>query len=215
MRIKKILLIIGLLVGGLSIANADEQNGTFVGLEIGNGQGQLKTNGTDLVGDFWNAKMNASSMVYGGKIGYKYFLNSSFGVRGYGSINFAEAKTKISGNVGSSNTNGNIKISSIIYALNADALFNFYNKEVSSIGAFLGIGIGGSSVSVDLDETGSDDLSGFYMDLKLGLRGNFDRNHEVEFIAKIPFIDAKKNYNGVDVKVRQNYIIALGYNFAF
>lgn len=211
MRIKKILLIIGLLVGGLSVSNADEQNGTFVGLEIGNGQAQLKTDGGNLSGGFWNAKMNASSMVYGGKIGYKYFLNSSFGVRGYGSINFAEAKTKIDNN----NISMDNKISSIIYALNADALFNFYNKEVSSIGAFLGIGIGGSSVSVDLDETGSDDLSGFYMDLKLGLRGNFDRNHEVEFIAKIPFIDAKKNYNGVDVKVRQNYIIALGYNFAF
>ncbi|WP_258443782.1 outer membrane protein [Helicobacter sp. 16-1353] len=60
-----------------------------------------------------------------------------------------------------------------------------------------------------------ENANGFYADLKLGLRANVAKNHEVEFIIKIPFADAKKTINGVEAKLKQNYSIALGCNFTF
>ncbi|RAX53002.1 hypothetical protein CCY99_06435 [Helicobacter sp. 16-1353] len=72
---KKLLLVFGLLVGGLSVANTDEESGVFVGFEIGGGESQLTAKGTDLAGVVWDDKLTQNSTSYGGKIGYKYFVN--------------------------------------------------------------------------------------------------------------------------------------------
>lgn len=57
-------------------------------------------------------------------------------------------------------------------------------------------------------------ISGFYSDFKVGLRSTVG-NHGMDFIAKIPFVEAKNTIQGVDAKVKQNYQILLGYNFSF
>lgn len=149
----------------------------------------------------------------GGKIGYKYFFKDWVGIRGYGSVNYTETSFHAKDN----QSNLPYEISNISYSLNADALFNFYNTEIYNLGAFVGIGLGGQNWKGDVRMYGvntNESYMGFYADAKIGLRVNA-ANHGAEFIAKIPFVGASKNINGVKATTSNTYQVLLGYNYTF
>lgn len=218
---KKIILL-GLLI--FSIGNAREMDGIFIGFETGGGENQLKMSDIS-----FNQKHSYTSAIYGGKIGYKYFFNDWLGIRGYANVDYSGSQIvqDYSNTIG--NGRSDVKYGFITYAVNADVLLNFYNTESYSIGAFLGIGLGGQSTTYEqivittIVTTGSratasryikENISGFYSDFKVGLRATAG-NHGMDFIAKIPFVETKKTIQGIDAKVKQNYQILLGYNFSF
>lgn len=186
------LILVGSLVSG------KEDNGAFVGLELGFGELQL---------GYGKEKSKSSAIAVGGKVGYKHFFLDWVGLRGYVGANYAENASKQSGgSEGGKNIQGDI-----VYTANIDALFNFYSSESFNAGAFVGIGLGGEHFELNIDGY-KYKADGFYADAKVGLRVNAAKNHDVEFIAKIPFTKIKYNKY---LKINQNYQILLGYSYAF
>lgn len=191
-----------------------EKSGVFIGFELGSGEMAQRQigggGGSRATRDIFGiSKYTQSMSVYGGSVGYKYFINSWFGIRGYINISYSYLSQKVS------NFSFKILISNIVYTESIDLLFNFYNGESASFGAFLGMGLGGSTWI----ESTTESYSGFYMDAKLGFRANFAKSHSIEFGAKIPFLDAKTTINtsngNLEVKSKQNFQILVGYNFTF
>lgn len=198
-----------------SIAGAREVDGFFIGFEAGGGQSQLTANGTDLLNAKWDEKITMNAMIFGGKLGYKYFFNDNLGVRGYASLDRSESNAQwTSGAI----TAMNINLPTLIYAANADVLVNFAENDSGIFGAFAGVGIGGQSWSGKATLAGqerfNEETNAFYMDAKVGLRVS-SGSHGMDFIAKIPFIKAQKIVNGVTARSISNYQILLGYNYSF
>lgn len=209
-----------LTLGLAIIANAQEANGVFIGFETGAGETQINMKGTDLRGVEWDDKTSGVIGVYGGKIGYKHFFNDYFGLRGYASLDYAILNLKYKNAI----ANTNAHFSTFTYAANIDALVNFYETQGYSLGAFAGVGLGGQNYSSSPNFsalissgniTNEENLSGFYADAKVGLRVVAGQHHGMDFIVKIPFTNATKTINGVDIIAKQNYQILLGYNFSF
>ncbi|RAX55231.1 hypothetical protein CCY99_00595 [Helicobacter sp. 16-1353] len=204
---KKLLLVLGLLVGGLSVANADEESGAFIGLEAGYAGYEFKVEQGEN-----SLKKTDGGVAFGVNAGYKYFVNSWFGVRGYANFSY------LTGKISAADFN-NATVNNMVYAVNADALFNFYNNESVSFGAFVGLGVGGTTW--ETKEGGLKDTnSGLYADAKVGLRTNIAKHHGIELVAKIPFVGVKKNFDdgsggSYKVTTKQNYQVVVGYNYTF
>lgn len=198
-----------------SIAGARELDGPFVGFETGSGRSQMTANGRDLANVDWSEKITMNAMVFGGKLGYKYFFSDMFGIRGYASLARSESSTKWTSE---GQTAINIELPTLIYTANADVLVNFAENGNGIFGAFAGLGLGGQSWSGKATLAGQvafdEETNAFYMDAKVGLRA-LSGNHGIDFIVKIPFINAKKKVNGVSAKSISNYQILLGYNYSF
>lgn len=200
------------LILALGLANGKEANGVFVGLELGFSENQLELKAKVSRYEGYNTKSALTALAVGGKVGYKHFFLDWVGVRGYVSVGGALTSSKNTSNGTSSTTT----FSDVIYAVNADALFNFYSSDSLNAGAFVGIGLGGQNFSTNAVRANTDEISDFYGDVKIGLRVNTATNHEVEFIAKIPYYKATKTFDSVvEAKAKQNYQILLGYNYAF
>lgn len=197
--------ILALLLVG-TMANAKEENGVFVGLEMGFAENHLNLKSV-VQGYNYSSDSNITALAIGGKVGYKYFFFDWIGVRGYVNVDYMQTASKSDGNTTIFND--------VIYGINADVIFNFYSNEAMNAGAFVGIGLGGQIFSTDAFVK-TYDISDFYGDIKLGLRINAAKNHEMEFIAKIPYYKATKTFdNVIKAKAKQNYQILLGYNYAF
>jgi len=126
------------------------KNGAFIGVEIGSVGGNGTVEGTDLSNNVWDAKFPFISPIYGAKVGYKHFFKPIIGIRAYVGFNYAQdSNQSFSGSVDfRANTNYvlndtlSVDYSSFIASINGDVLIDFYNKEQSSFGAFVGIGLG-------------------------------------------------------------------------
>ena len=155
-----------------------------------------------------------TAAVFGIKVGYKHFFLEWIGIRGYASVDYTQSRTHSANNT--SWRTG--YLSNLIYSVNVDALFNFYNSENVAFGAFVGLGIGGQT-TWDLNFIMGDkyrSITDLYSDVKLGLRVNVAQNHGMEFIAKIPLNSAKETFEyGIEASYKQNYQVLLGYNFSF
>ncbi|RAX55226.1 hypothetical protein CCY99_00570 [Helicobacter sp. 16-1353] len=190
--------------------NKDEKSGIFIGFEMGMDEMQMRDSLLSVI------RYKFTGGAVGGKVGYKFFLQPNVGIRAYGSLNYSMHETEAGG--------GGINITALVFAANADVLYNFYNGEYGIFGAFAGLGLGGSSWDIkfrgyvnsyDTMETTTFKPSGLYMDAKIGLRANIS-HHGVEFIVKVPFIEAKESFGGLaGILTKQNYQISLGYNFTF
>lgn len=204
--------------------NAQENNGVFVGLEMGFSEQQMKLKTPPNVGNVWThfgtlgfgEESTGENMagVFGVKLGYKHFFLEWIGIRGYASVDYTQSR--IHSKDRTSSWTG--VLANLAYSANIDALLNFYNSENVAFGAFVGLGIGGQT-TWDMDFIIGDKYRSFtdlYSDVKLGLRVNVARNHGMEFIAKIPLNSAKETFEyGIEASYKQNYQVLLGYNFTF
>lgn len=211
-----------------AVALAQENNGVFVGLEMGMAEQQMKlktppyTYASTHFGTIGGISLIVSDEgtgqdtagVFGIKLGYKHFFLEWIGIRGYASIDYAQSRIHSKGRT-------NIwtgVLANLAYSANADVLFNFYNSENVAFGAFVGLGVGGQT-TWDMDFIMSDKYRSFtdlYSDVKVGLRVNVAQNHGMEFIAKIPLNQAKETFEyGIEAQYKQTYQVLLGYNFTF
>lgn len=209
--------------------NAQENNGVFVGLEIGASEQQMKLKTPPNVyaithfGTIGGTNLNSNdegtgqytAAVFGAKVGYKHFFLEWIGIRGYAGIDYTQSRIHSKGRT--SSWTG--VLSNLTYSANVDALLNFYNSENVAFGAFVGLGIGGQTtwdMDFIMDDNKYRSFTDLYSDVKVGLRVNVARNHGMEFIAKIPLNSAKETFEyGVEASYKQNYQVLLGYNFTF
>ena len=149
--------------------------------------------------------------------GYKAFFTSWFGLRAYANLNYIhtlsnEEVGKDTQNVGGTTTERTIfqdyTIAALNYGVNLDLLFNVAAFEEANLGLFAGVGIGANtfmtSNSIDaakkrFAEASGEDINllsdikdktytGFDAWVNVGIRTNFLTNHELEVLAKVPFV---------------------------
>lgn len=149
--------------------------------------------------------------------GYKAFFTSWFGLRAYANLNYIhtlsnEEVGKDTQNIGGTTTERTIfqdyTIAALNYGVNLDLLFNVAAFEEANLGLFAGVGIGANtfitSNSIDaakkrFAEASGEDIdllssikdktyTGFDAWVNVGIRTNFLTNHEIEVLAKVPFV---------------------------
>lgn len=188
---------------------AQENNGVFVGFEVGAGEQKLSQSMANTT-----STAQGTAVLFGIKVGYKHFLLDWVGISGYFGVDYAETQS------GRGDANKISVFRNFSYTANVDALLNFYNAENVAVGVFVGLGIGGQSARAEnfLFDDKVRTITDLYSDVKVGLRVNA-ANHGMEFAVKIPLKDATKTIKNagtnINVKHRQPYQIMLGYNFTF
>ena len=158
------------MLGGANTALAEESGG-FVGIGIGGGGTEFKTETiTNGVKDDY--KVNLGGINYGFVGGYKQFFTPRLGLRYYANLDLHHNLKKVESN--------QIDITIINYGANVDFLGNFITNKMLDFGGFIGLGIGGNTIKIKDFDT---DLE---FALNVGLRTNIATNHGVELVARVP-----------------------------
>lgn len=129
-------------------------------------------------------------VVYGAVLGYKQFFNPYVGLRYYVNADATHAKTTYQGQTSR-------EIIFINYFANVDLLVNFIGGKDGDLGLFVGLGLGGNTITGKGGKDAMDALKA--LDLKpdstsvggvfnIGLRTSITKTHGLEFIAKVPVV---------------------------
>lgn len=179
-----------------------EESGVFVGVGVGYGGSQVKSD---------ESKTNLKGISYEIIAGYKQFFTQDFGLRYYANFAYADASKKASGD--ESKITGNV----MDYGVNVDALYNFISGD-TSFGAFLGLGLGANSWGGKSFKDNKIDKTGFNLALNVGLRTEIAKAHGIEIAARVPFIATTLKKASVDegkMTGSHTYNIGVRYIFSF
>ena len=185
---RKIFAIITALIFGANVASAEE-SGVFFGLGAGYGDLKLESKAS-ANGVSTKTEAKGGGVVYGAVLGYKQFFNPYVGLRYYVSADATHAKVKYQGQTSR-------EMIFINYFANVDLLVNFIGGKEGDLGVFVGLGLGGNTLT---GKGGKDTIDALKaLDLKpdstsiggvfnIGLRTNITKTHGLEFIAKVPVV---------------------------
>lgn len=210
---KKLLISSAVALALFSSTLVAEESGAFVGAGLGLGGTKLKPTGEGA-----GITLNLNGFSYEIVAGYKQFFTPEFGLRYY--ANFAGLNTSVA--VASINVYN--------YGVNVDALYNFVDKLIDeqpvSFGGFLGLGLGANTWGGNLIDVlpmmaemaggGKTTTTSFNLALNVGLRAEIMKHHDIELVARIPFIATTiYNVNGVKINASQTYNVGLRYIYSF
>lgn len=205
---KIIVASVALALGNVAFA---EQNGVFLGAEVGYGGAsvdyktsyseQNQTTGNIQGGRPYTLKYNGGGVKYGIVAGYKQFFTPYLGLRYYANLSAMHASLSTTSS-GVSAEWKNVSATMINYGVNVDFLGNFIAQESLDFGGFVGLGIGGTSwlgksindyqKFIDSYQQGWKlNKNSFDVALNVGLRANIAKNHGVELVARVPFLATK------------------------
>lgn len=190
---------------------AQEQDGIFAGFGLGFGGG-----GAQILSALAKAETSQNFTNYDFNVGYKYFLNQWFGLRGYLSFGHSNAINKVNGDF-QNIPNQDFNVNLIDYYANFDLLFNLYSTELFYAGLFTGMGIGGADLYYRDVALGDQDSRAFQLNIKAGARLNM-RDHSVEFIAKFPFFGPSitlMDMGHIKMDFKQHYTLSMAYIYNF
>ena len=199
---KKILLCLCLLFG-YSVAN--DKNGLFLGLEFGISEINLKVSS-----QAGGGKIKLSAPMYGLKAGYRHFFTDLIGLQGY----FSFKDSFFNGKYNILSANNSASMHFMPFMANADVIFDFYKANEISFDAILGVGLGMAMLDDNLIGAQQDSYTAFYSDARVGLGIN-SNNNRVGLNIAFPIAQATKSVQGIDYKMKQNYIVSLTYDYKF
>lgn len=175
-----------------------EENGAFVGLDLGFNGGKVTSTFEDSTENI-TQDYKSSVLSYGLVGGYKHFLNDNIGFRGY--INLTHA-----GDFSIKDKTSNAEVGTVSsdhIGLNADVLYNFLTQDQFDLGVYAGLNL---SYAFNTFKTPADEynpatkekLNGFDMGINFGLRSTIATNHSIELWSKFNLIGPKKEEQGQD-----------------
>ena len=161
-----------------------ETSAPFVGVELGYGEGRVNTDIAYLRG-----------VQYGITAGYKQFFMPYVGLRYYANFSVMHAP-------GAYDKDGNEIVSQekkttslLNYGVNVDFLANFVAGEDFDFGAFVGVGVGAytwlKTGYLENSAIESSKLTTLDVALNVGLRTNIAKNHGIEVVGRVSFLDTK------------------------
>lgn len=198
-----------------------ESSAPFVGVELGYGEGKVNVN-TDKVN---TDQVYLRGVQYGITAGYKQFFMPYVGLRYYANFSVMHAP-------GGYDKDGNEiitldkKTTSLLnYGANIDLLANFVAGEDFDFGAFVGVGVGAYTwlKSGYLENAPSDwKLTHLDVALNVGLRTNIAKNHGIEVVGRVSFLDGKVYHSPAangnpasTLKVSHPYSVTARYTYSF
>lgn len=153
-----------------------------------------------------------NTLDWGVIVGYKHFFTQKFGARFYANFIIAHASMLSAQREDTSHTSSTFLLN---YTANADLLYNFYNNDNIEAGAFIGLGVGGSSYNAIADKINLVQ-HGFDIGINFGLRTQFNHNHGIELFTRVPFLPfVKSKSNGEDASVGQAFSLMMRYVYTF
>ena len=189
-----------------------------------------------LSGDSQSAKYDGGGIKYGIVAGYKQFFTPYLGLRYYANVSITHATVKSNSTANAYNWKDRVDGTLVNYGANVDFLANFVANETLDFGAFLGLGIGGNTwtgrdlddhedylngIARNLNTSVSLSRTGFDLSLNVGLRANIAKNHGVELVAKVPFLETTlldktiPNIGTVKNTLHQPFSVTARYTFSF
>ena len=226
----KIAISLALLLSGANVAFAEESGG-FVGIGIGGG-GTLASAKFEVGEKAGLHKYTRGGINYGFVVGYKQFFTPYLGLRYYANLDIHHnmTKDKIFNNA-DTYENKRRDITLINYGVNVDFLGNFVSTEIADFGGFIGLGIGGNTLTgkfiKDMKNAAKDPMIGkgvkvtdtaFDIWLNFGLRTNIATNHGIEVAVRVPFLPItymEDKIIGTKMTFRQEYSVLARYAFSF
>ena len=204
---KKILLCLCLLFG-YSMAN--DKDGFFLGAEIGISEVRVAASANGGSG-----KVELSAPMYGFKAGYRYFFSDLIGLQGYISFKDSFVGIDSSFNIANVKLQGNGSSHFMPIMANADIIFDFYKTQNYSFDAIVGVGLGFAILN-DYSLIGNINTShsAFYSDARVGIGTSYD-NNRLGLVVSFPITQATKKVDGIEYKIKQNYAVALTYDYKF
>ena len=221
----KIIVPLALASGASSVYA--ERSGAFVGAEIGIGGGEAKSsyykcqNTDQTKPECHNPKQGSERLVsgegvdYGFVAGYKLFITRYFGLRAYANVNVAHLALEAQESKDSQAQK--LNATALKYGANVDFLANFMISGESSLGGFLGFGMGAntwlgkdlgglrgiyeanfSTEEIALLQGLKRNITGFVMSLNVGLRGTLNKHHGIEFAFRWHFWGSRAFYERYD-----------------
>lgn len=195
-------------------ASKAESSAPFVGVELGYGEGRANTDQAYLRG-----------VQYGITAGYKQFFMPYVGLRYYANFSVMHAP-------GVYDKDGNDlpqydKTTSLLnYGANIDLLANFVAGEDFDFGAFVGVGVGAytwlRSGYIEQQAPKNAKLTHLDVALNVGLRTNIAKNHGIEVLGRVSFLDGKVYNNPATngnpastLKVSHPYSVTARYTYSF
>lgn len=161
-----------------------ETSAPFVGVELGYGEGRVNTDIAYLRG-----------VQYGITAGYKQFFMPYVGLRYYANFSVMHASGGYDKDGNDIATLDKKTTSLLNYGVNVDFLANFVASEDFDFGAFVGVGVGAYTwlKTGYLEKSGieSSKLTALDVALNVGLRTNIAKNHGIEVLGRVSFLDAK------------------------
>ena len=201
MKRKIIISLAGILMA-TNVALAEE-NGWFVGGQVGYGEYQEKR--TSTASPNTNARGSRGDFNFGLLGGYKQFFTNEFGIRYYGVFGYTTYK-------------GRKDIPSFTLNANADLLYNFVKFSIYEFGIFGGLSLGYQHYDIkQLQST----AKGFDVGINLGARVIFIDRHNIEIYSRFGLNDVTTQnkdaaYNlNTDHAIRQPYLVGLRYTYSF
>lgn len=176
-----------------------EVSGAFLGLGVGYGNMKANIKYTEsaiTAGQGFDDTQKANGVSYGFVVGYKQFFTDYLGLRYYANVDLTHGNFKLEDP--DTLASQKYQTTHINYGVNVDFLGNFVSNESLDFGGFIGLGIGGNTVTgkyinnikdllkangVDKTKTTDFDIA-----LNVGLRANIATNHGVEVAFRVPFM---------------------------
>ena len=207
---KKIISKVSLLsVLVFGVMNAEE-SGIFIGAGLGYGGTNMEATlkGSNIrtnVGGFvtGTSRYEGGGFAFGIMGGYKQFFTQHLGLRYYANVDMIVGKVEPNYNAKNTFGSSDRELNLVNYGVNVDFLANFISNETLDFGAFVGLGLGGSSwfgkglddlqTFIDTALAGSAhnielQKTGFDVALNIGLRANIAKHHGIEVAARVPFL---------------------------
>lgn len=161
-----------------------ESSAPFVGVELGYGEGRGNTDQVYLRG-----------VQYGITAGYKQFFMPYVGLRYYANFSVMHAPGGYDKDGNEDITLKNKTTSLLNYGVNVDFLANFVAGEDFDFGAFVGVGVGAytwlKTGYLENSQVDSSKLTALDVALNVGLRTNIAKNHGIEVLGRVSFLDTK------------------------
>lgn len=193
-----------------------ESSAPFVGVELGYGDGRY---GKDTY---------LRGVQYGITAGYKQFFMPYVGLRYYANLSFMHAPGAYDKD-GNEILVGEKKTTTLLnYGVNVDLLANFVAGEDFDFGAFVGVGVGANTwlKSGYLENMPSSwKYTSLDVALNVGLRTNIAKNHGIEVLGRVSFLDTEL-YKGtvrgigdtvtpVKLTISHPYSVTARYTYSF
>lgn len=161
-----------------------ESSAPFVGVELGYGEGRVNTDIAYLRG-----------VQYGITAGYKQFFMPYVGLRYYANFSVMHAPGAYDKDGNDIATLDKKTTSLLNYGVNVDFLANFVAGEDFDFGAFVGVGVGAytwlKTGYLENSAIENSKLTALDVALNVGLRTNIAKNHGIEVLGRVSFLDAK------------------------
>lgn len=201
----------------------------FVGINTGYSISFIKSIATEQQqSTTTNSTLAPQYINIGVQLGYNYYLMDFLGLRGYVDYNYGFKYNQAQSIESQQTTNTSVLEAAHTFSANLDMLFNIFSSDSIVFGAYAGIGLGYSTMSIMnkaneqgvITNTTTQQGNGFILPINLGLSLTANEHHRFELGFKIPtlgitYTPPTTQGENQPKTITRNFTTTIGYSYIF